>query len=229
MEDRPHVPPSADWPPPPPPTEPPAPPVIPWEQPGLPWTTGLVETVKLLLTRPREAFERMPIGGDVLKPFLFAILLGWIGAIFNTIWSMAFKGMMPSSGMYGGYAMPPMVLPLTALFAPVLIACVMLIASAVNHLMLMIVGGARNGFSATLRANCYSQASQVFQLLPLCGGLLAVIGSLLLTIQGLATVHRISHSKAAFAVILPFVLCCGCLMVIAATMGAAILHHMSNL
>ena len=224
---------SSDWPPPPPPTEPPhaeppAPPVIPWEQWGVPWTTGLVETVKLLLTRPREAYERMPIGGDLLKPFLFAILLGWIGAIFQTIWTIAFKGMMPSSGMYGGYAMPPIFLPFTALFAPIVIACVLVAVSAIVHLMLMIVGGARSGFQATLRALCYAQAAQVIQLLPLCGGLIAAIGSLLLTIQGLATAHRISHSKAAFAVLLPVVLCCGCGIVLAVTMGAALLHHLGQ-
>ena len=134
---------STEWPPPPPPVEPPpppAPPVIPWEQPGLPWTTGLVETVKLLLSRPREAFERMPIGGDLLKPFVFAIVLGWIGVIFQTIWSLAFKGMAPSS--YGCYSLPALFMPLSAAFAPVLIACAILVASAVDHVMLMIVGGA---------------------------------------------------------------------------------------
>ena len=218
---------STEWPPPPPPVEPPpppsAPPVIPWEQPGLPWTTGLVETVKLLLSRPREAFERMPIGGDLLKPFLFAIVLGWLGVIFQTIWSIAFKGIAPSS--YGGYALPALFLPLSAAFAPILIACLILVASAVDHVMLMIVGGARNGFQATLRANCYAQAPQVLQLMPFCGGLLAAIGTLLLTIQGLATAHRISLGKAAFAVLLPAVLCCGCLIVLAVTMGAAMLRH----
>src|SRR6187399_1390195 len=115
MEDRPQdapapLPPSDDWPPPPPPPgEPPVPPppaVIPWEQPGLPWTTGLVETVKLLLTKPRQAFERMPITGDPLRPLVFAILLGWLGAIFSAIWNLAFGGVMPAANTYGGYAMP---------------------------------------------------------------------------------------------------------------------------
>ena len=222
------VPPSGSWPPPPPTEPPPSPPVIPWEEPGRPWTTALVETVKLLLTRPREAFERMPIAGEVTKPIVFAVVLGWIGVIFNTIWSLAFKGMMPSSGQYGGYALPSFFLPLTAVCAPIFIVVGLLVASAIDHVMLMLVGGARSGFSATLRANCYAQASQVLQLLPFCGGLLAVVASLLLTIQGLATAHRISLGKAALAVLLPAVLCCGCGLVLAFTVFAAFFSHLAQ-
>ena len=229
------TPPSDDWPPPPPaepPSEPPMPPpaaVIPWEQPGLPWTTGLIETVKLLLSKPRLAFERMPITGDPLRPLVFAILLGWVGAIFNAVWSVAFKGMMPSPSAYGGYAMPAYFVPMTALFAPILVVCAILITAAITHLMLLIVGGAKSGFLATMRVVCYAQAPQALQLLPFCGGLIAAVGALLLTIQGLAVAHRISLGKSTLAVLLPLVLCCVCVGILAATMGAAFLSRMSEL
>jgi hypothetical protein len=234
MEDRPPDapapnPPSDDWPPPPPPIEPPAPPppaVIPWEQPGLPWTTALVETVKLLLSRPRAAFERMPITGDPLRPVVFAILLGWFGAIFNVGWSIPFRTMMPAGSPYGSHQMPAFLLPLIALFAPILIVCTLLVGTAILHLMLMIVGGARSGFGATLRALCYSRAPEVFQVLPFCGVMIALIGGLLLLVQGLAVAHRISLGKATLAVLLPLVLCCICFSVFLVTMGAAFLAHL---
>lgn len=239
MEDRPpdapaSIPPSDDWPPPPPPPiEPPAgpppPAVIPWEQPGVPWMTGLVETVKLLLSKPREAFERMPITGDPLRPLVFAILLGWIGAIFNAVWSVAFKGMMPSPGSYGAYAMPAYFVPMTALFAPILVVCAILVSAAVYHLMLMIVGGAKGGFLATMRVICYAQAPQAIQILPLCGGLIAAVGAILLTIQGLSVAHRISLGKATLAVLLPLVLCCVCVGVLLVTMGAAFMSQFSEM
>ena len=237
MEDRPPdapapLPPSDDWPPPPPPPGPPPvppPAVIPWEQPGVSWTTGLVETVKLLLSKPREAFERMPISGDPLRPLVFAIILGWIGAIFNAVWSVAFRGMMPNPGAYGGYPMPNYFVPMTALFAPVLVVCAILVSSAIYHLMLMMVGGAKSGFLATMRVTCYAQAPQVIQLLPLCGGLIAAVGSILLTIQGLAVAHRISLGKATLAVLLPLVLCCACIGALIASMGAAFLSQFSEL
>jgi hypothetical protein len=208
MEDRPPdapapIPPSDDWPPPPPPawppppSEPPAPPVavIPWEQPGLPWTTALVETVKLFLSKPRAAFERMPITGDPLRPLVFAILLGWFGAIFNTAWSIPFRDMLPAGSPYGSHQMPAFVLPLIALFA-------------------------------TFRALCYSQAPEVFQILPFCGVMIAWFGGILLFIQGLAVAHRISLGKATLAVLLPLVLCCICFSALLVTMGAAFLAHL---
>jgi len=239
MEDRPPdapapIPPSDDWPPPPPPawppppSEPPAPPVavIPWEQPGLPWTTALVETVKLFLSKPRAAFERMPITGDPLRPLVFAILLGWFGAIFNTAWSIPFRDMMPAGSPYGSHQMPAFVLPLIALFAPILIVCALLVGTAIFHLMLMIVGGAKGGFGATFRALFYSRAPEVFQILPFCGVMIAWFGGILLFIQGLAVAHRISLGKATLAVLLPLVLCCICFSALLVTMGAAFLAHL---
>ena len=225
------TPPSDDWPPPPPPpVEPPPQPsaVIPWEQPGLPWTTALVATVKLLLTRPREAFERMPITGDPLRPFVFAILIGWIGAIFNAAWSIPFRNMMPAGSPYGSHQMPAFVLPLIALFAPVFIVCGVLVGAAIFHLMLMMVGGAKSGFGATLRALCYSRAPEIFQVLPFCGAMIAWIGGILLLIQGLAVAHRIPLGKAALAVLLPMVVCCVCITVLLVTMGAALMSQFSE-
>src|SRR5262249_39411524 len=75
--------------------EAPPPPAIPWEQPGVPWPTGLIETVKLLFTRPREAFERMPPGDDVLRPLLFAIAVGWISTLLHLLWAVPFRHFWP--------------------------------------------------------------------------------------------------------------------------------------
>jgi hypothetical protein len=236
MEDRPPdasdpVSPSASWTPPPPPPPSDGPPplaVIPWEDPARPWTSSLIETIKLLFTRPREAFERMPVTGGVLRPFVFAIIVGWIGMIFNAIWSLSMRGMMPSSGDYARYQMPAVWLPFTAACAPLLIVIALLIATAIDHLFLMIVGGAKNGIAATLRALCYAQAPSVFLILPFCGGPIAGIGTLVLTIIGLSAAHRISTGRAAVAVLLPAVLCCTCMAILFATVGAALWSHFGN-
>src|SRR5207244_8264875 len=135
---------------------------------------------------------RMPIAGDPLRPLVFAIVLGWVGSILNAIWNLAFRGAMPKASTYG---MPDYVVPMTALFAPVLIVCAVLVSGAIHHVMLIIVGGAKSGFVATMRVVCYSQAPQVLQLLPGCGVVLAGVGSLLLAMQGLAVAHRISLGK----------------------------------
>jgi len=243
MEDRPPdapapIPPSDDWPPsPPPPDEwpppyepPPEPPpaaVIPWEQPGLPWTTALIETVKLLLSKPRQAFERMPITGDPLRPFVFAILLGWFGVVFGVLWSLPFRHMMPAGSPYVPFQMPDYALPLFALFAPILVVIAILFSATIVHVGLMIVGGANSGFAATLRVFCYARAPEILQVLPFCGGFIAQVAEIVLLVQGLAVAHRISIGKATSAVLLPVVLCCVCGSVLF-IIGAALVSQFSE-
>jgi len=69
-------------------------------------------------------------------------------------------------------------------------------------------------------------ALQLFQVLPFCGALIALVGDIFLLIQGLAVAHRISIGKATLAVLLPLVLCCICFSALLVTMGAAIMAHM---
>jgi hypothetical protein len=65
---------------PPPPAAPASPAPIPWEDTARTSTfERLVETVKLLATRPSEAFAGMPTTGGIGSPLLYAIVVGWIG------------------------------------------------------------------------------------------------------------------------------------------------------
>jgi hypothetical protein len=72
----------------------------------------------------------------------------------------------------------------------------------------MIVGGANNGFEATVRVVCYAQTAQLAGIVPFCGGLIAAIWAIVLYVIGLATAHRTTQGKAVLAVLLPVVLCC---------------------
>ena len=74
-----------------PPTEPPpAPPaaVIPWEDRSRPWPSAFVETIVAFVRSPRRAFDSVPVRGDVLRPLLFAILVGWIGQFVYAMWEV---------------------------------------------------------------------------------------------------------------------------------------------
>jgi hypothetical protein len=72
----------------------------------------------------------------------------------------------------------------------------------------LIVGGATKGFEATTRVCSYAYAAQLAQIIPFCGGILAIAWSLILLVLGLAQAHSVSRGKAAVAVVLPLVLCC---------------------
>ena len=200
-------------------SSPPPPPAalpIPWEDPG---RAGIfdrfVETVRLLATAPAEAFGRMPTSGGIGQPLFFAIVVGWIGIAVYSVWMLLLGGMslpfldqmdLGAAGAMFGLSSGLMVVFLV--LAPLLIIVGVFIQAAILHLMLMLVGGANQGFEATARVCSYAQASQLAQIIPFCGGLLSAIWSVILLIIGLSTAHGITRGKAALAIVLPVVVCC---------------------
>lgn len=199
---------------------------IPWEDTGSAGAMArLIETVKLLATAPGEAFARMPTSGGIGQPLLFAILVAWVGVAISAVWGLLFGGMtLPfvdrdELGVFGAMMGMSTVMTLgIVVLTPLITSVVVFLQAAILHLMLMLVGGATKDFEATARACSYSQAAQLAQAIPFCGGLLSVVWSLVLLIVGLATAHGTTRGKAAIAVILPVVLCCS-FFALLATMG----------
>jgi len=219
-----------------PPMEPPAPPpppVIPWEDPSRPWTAALVATIGAFITHPRQAFERVPVRGDVLRPLVFAILVGWIGQFFYAIWEISFSGMvgamLPDQPMLTGAALPRGYWFAMMALAPLLTATGLIVSACLSHLFLLLFGGARNGFVATFRALCYVQVATLALVVPFCGAYAGGIAVLVLEIIGFSALHRISTGKAAAAVLVPAMLCCACVSVVIMLAGAAFLSTLGGL
>lgn len=225
----PPVPPSLppQGPPPPPPGAQPQ--ALPWEQPGYPALEGLYETAKLVLLNPTEAFARMSITGDLGRPLLFAVILGWVGIVAAQLYRFIIPGVampwryFPEMEHSMSFAMRPAFGIVTMVLAPILILLAIFIGSAILHLFLLIVGAGQSGFVATVRVVCYAGATQVLQVVPLCGGFIAAVWGIVLEIVGLAIAHRTSQGKAAVAVLLPIALCCACAAVLMVAFGAMIL------
>ena len=234
MEDRP---PDSPEPSPPPsyvydaPSEPPpaGPGVIPWEEPGRPWLSGLVETIKLLFTSPRAAFERVPLETSLLRPYSFALLLGLVGLYGEVAFLImnlgASRAMLPPGAPDPFATIPPMLLPAFFVCLPLFVVLPgIIINTAVLHVALLIVGGAQKGFGATFRTSCYSYAGALLLAIPFCGGLIGGVAQLVLLAIGLSTVHRIGIGRAIAAVALPVAACCACIlafMLFAMTMAGA--------
>ncbi|MEP7028076.1 MAG: YIP1 family protein [Candidatus Eisenbacteria bacterium] len=202
-------------------------PVIPWEADDSPWASRLVATIQLLFTRPREAFASVPLDGDLLKPFVFALVVGSIGFSLNLLWEGLVRGamhdLMARTGGTPRFELPLVAIPFMALFSPALVALAVVCTAAIDHLFLLIVGGAKRGFGATTRAVCYGFAAQLLLALPFCGGFFAGIAGLVFSIVGFSAVHRISVAQAALAVLLPVLLCCACIALALVTYGTAFL------
>lgn len=211
----------------------PAPPgATPWDQrERLGLITALVDTVRFVLGRPGEFFQRMPVTGGLGSPLLFGVLVGWLGLVAASLYQAIFRSIVGSS--LGALGDRP---ELTALlgfveswagfiaqvvFGGVFVAIGIFVSAAILHVMLLLLGGANHGFEATFRVVCFVQATSLVLILPFCGQIVQPFWSLVLAIIGLAAAHGIGHGKAAAAVLLPLLLvCCCCLGALAVFAGA---------
>ncbi len=218
--------------PPPPPAppgdsfEPPAARGLPFEDPQQPFLDGFVETVKLMVTAPRDAYRMMEAGGDIVRPLIYAVLLGWIGIIAGQVYNLLFQGAMLralASRIHGiplgGSAITSVAI---LVLAPIIIIVGLFIWAGLVHLSLILVGGATRGFVATFKALAYAQTSSLAQLVPMCGGIIGLIWALVLQVFGIAAAHDTSEGKAVVAVLLPIVVCCLCGVIASVLFGVGI-------
>lgn len=208
----------------PPPTEA-GPDPIPWEQPGLGFFAGFYETLRLLATKPRRAYQRVAATRAWMRPLGFALLVGWPGILAGTFWEITFQSQMeqwlPWLKDQGFERTPPIVAIGIALAAPVWFPVFLFVAAAFQHLFLWMVGGAKSGFVQTFRVMCYAQISALGGFLPMCGSLLAAVWHIVLQVIGLSAVHKIGVGRALLALLLPLLICCGCIAILFSMFGAA--------
>lgn len=210
----------------------------PWERRGtLGISEGFIQTLKLLVTAPTEAFAQTLKRGDFGSPLLFAIIVGWIGVAIGQIWETlmgaSILSMMPAEvrnsfpfvpGTAAGFL-------ISVIFAPVYIIIGLFLWSAILHLCLIIVGGLGKsvaGFEGTFRIVSYSTVAQLANLIPIAGGVISLIWSLVLAIVGLQQVHDTSTGKSVAAALIPAVLCCACIAMLVAIAGAGLLTMFAN-
>ena len=188
---------------------------------GLPWenrsgrglVNALFETIAMVFSRPTEAFTVMKRDEGLADPLLYALICGTIGAVISLGYSLLMQslGFMAdrSSGMGAllglGFGMVFVIL-----LMPVFVIIGTFIGAGIMHVCLMLVGGARQSFETTLRVVSYASGSaNVLQIVPFCGGIVALVASMILNCIGLARAHETDTWRAVVAVLLPFVLCCG--------------------
>lgn len=213
----------------------------PWEQKesGTVWsrTWG---TIKGALFQPSTFFQTMRREGGIGQPLLFYVLWGTVFGIIGQLLMLPFQLMgltIPQPGMGGdehvmeaaaGTAGIIMALIFTIIILPFAIAIGSFIAAGINHVALMIVGGARQPFEATFRTVCYAGgSSQFFQIIPICGAIVGGIWNLVILVIGFKETHEISTGKALLGVFLPVIICCGLIVGIYLLIGGAMFAAMA--
>lgn len=191
---------------------------IPWERRAeIGFFPGLFETIRAVLLEPSKAFSAMPITGGLGAPLFFFVLVGSVGGLAGFVYQAVLNSINPSSTPQDAAMMALLgstaVIGGSIMVMPILLAAVAFITSAMIHLALMVVGAANRPFEATFRVVCYSGgATAVLQLLPVCGAFAATIWNFIVVVIGISAVHKIGTGRAAVAVLLPTLLCCGLIL-----------------
>jgi len=191
---------------------------LPWEHADTSnWFNPLIDTIQRVLLSPVEAFSVMKREGGFMNPLLYSIILGMLGAIVSFAFSFGLQSFGIGWGRDNGFgALVGMGAASIAvlILMPFFIVLGTFIGAGISHLCLMVVGGANQPFETTFRVVCFGTGSaNVFQAVPICGGFIAAIYSIVLNCIGLARAHETETWRAVVAVLLPMVVCCGGLAV----------------
>ncbi len=190
----------------------------PWESEG-PSVGSFIATVKLVVGSPSEMFSTMRTEGGLGLPIGFVVVGGWIGQAFSTLYNLGSNMFMGEALPRRGGAPNPFevggasagVAIGTLVIMPLFIMIGMFITSGIYHVMLMMLDGAKKPYETTARVYAYAVGStSLFLVIPCLGPLIAGIANMVYIIIGLSKAHGISGGKAAAAVLLPIVICCGC-------------------
>ncbi|MEE9555289.1 MAG: YIP1 family protein [candidate division Zixibacteria bacterium] len=226
-------------PPPPPPTETPAqteeqaePKYVAWEdKENLGFFQGLLNTWKDSVFSPDSFFSKLPYRGGIGSPLLYALIVSWIGIAIEQVWSLLFSGMiydviseyapyedfMFATGLQTGFSFMYVVF-----VAPILVIFSLFVTSGILHLIMLIFGWAKRDFEATFRAIAYAHGPILFYAIPMCGGLIGIIWTIVLSIIGLKHMQKTTGGKAALVYFLPIILCCCVVIALILIFGAAL-------
>ncbi len=196
----------------------------PWEQRGrLGYGAGLLGSIKLFVASPSAAYAQTLKKGDFLSPLLFAVIVGWFGAIVGQIWQFLFQGSLVGAlppevreQLMPFMAATPASLVISMVMTPVFLMIGLFIWSLIHHLSLMLVGALNqsdSGFEGTFRVNGYAYVVQLAAIVPLAGWLISIVWYIALQTIGASRIHQTTTGKALAGALLPLVACCVCLVV----------------
>jgi hypothetical protein len=180
---------------------------VPWES----WEGFLgafFRTTREVLFSPSHFFKRVAAGEGYWSPLIYGVICGVIGFGGAIFWQwLVLSHLFP----FRRFSVIPhgFVLTVITIAMPFLAALSISMASSVTHLCLMIVGGSKNGFESTFRAISYAWSGYLFGIIPLIGGTVGGIYTLILVIFGVREGHGISTGKAVLAVLLPLIVAAG--------------------
>jgi hypothetical protein len=182
---------------------------------------GLWRTIWSVLLHPVKSFRAPALPGHAWA-LSFGLIMGTIGAAMQVLWARVFDqpGMIPLPAMWW------------LILSPLMVLVTIYFNAGISHLGLIMVGGAKNGFTASLRVIGYSQAPAIFYVVPFVGMAVGFIWGIVILIGGLAGAHGISGWRVVWAYVLLFIIFAAITAIIVLIVGTGmvlgILGHLAG-
>lgn len=163
---------------------------------------------------PRRFFPALGRADGVGASILYYLALGILVEGIALFWRMVLPIALQTTGRVAEMlALGPAPSPLTSfLFSPLTLLFSLFAVAVVVHVLLLVLGGAHQGFGTTVRVLCFAYSPQIVVIVPFVGALVGGVWMIVLAIIGLAAAHETSPWRSSLAVLCP--------LLVAAILGA---------
>lgn len=169
---------------------------------------GIYRSFRDVLLSPAGFFRHLNHRNGLREPLAVGLLFGSLGVMLSLFWDFAMAVWGFGSGINGLAARLNITLlfPLLLVLSPLIVGAALFVMSGILHILLLTVGGGKNGFEGTFRVFAYGQATQILGAVPFLGGVIAGIWFLVVLIAGLREIHETTYARVILAFLLVTVL-----------------------
>jgi hypothetical protein len=128
--------------------------------------------------------------------------------MFSLFWQflMFSGGLLYFASPYIGQLGRGLILLGVMVLVPFFVTAAMFAYTAVLHVLLLIVGAGGGGFEGTFRVVSYSQAAQVWSIIPFVGGWIGGAWQVIIQVIGLREIHQTSYLRVLLAFLIPIII-----------------------
>lgn len=180
--------------------------------------SSLAKTLAAALTHPVAFFKSLDPTRHPARALFYACCVSTAGYLVQNFWLAVFGNMNPMAA--GFLSREGLIFTLTILLTPVKAVFYIMIFTVAFHFCLLLIGGARRGFYASLTAASYAASGDAFLVVPILGIFLKIIFNLVLFVVGISALHEVSRLRTVGAFFLLLFLALA--LIIAAAVGVFI-------
>lgn len=180
---------------------------VPWENVhslGLP--KAFFETLKATLFRPRCFFSHIDEKTSTFNAWLFALLTGSLGVIFNILWQINGYSFFDPSWFSGSSMNLSITNTNQLLFSPLFLSINLIISAGYCQFLLWLTRKAKKRYASTFSVVCYTQSVSLLSIIPFIGNVIAPFWAFYLLVTGISRVHELSPVRTVIILFLPLLL-----------------------